>query len=147
LSEKIKGIDKLNIKADESVVDIIMEFGTEKKHCEIAHIRQNKTNPRRYDFTYLGQYAQAYDTLIDNEFEERIINSEQLKKLREKLLSRINEYCAKKNKSKKPELYSQLFQGREENGTFENVRNSILFFVDIFADKIDKFGKIYGEIK
>ena len=123
----------------------MVDLGIGSMGCEIAHIRRNSTNQDRYDFTYLGPYAQAYDTLIDNELlTYRIADFSQLKRLREKLSKRIDESYEEKDKNKRIDFHSRLFQGREESNTFEEVRNSILFFADVFADKIYKFGKIYG---
>ena len=59
------------------------------------------------------------------------------------LKSKIVENKKQKDKKRK-HSYFDLFQGRDENRTYEDVRNTILLFADVFIDKIKKFGKTYG---
>ncbi len=149
LKERIKGFEhSLRIKSEKDVTDIVVDYGDENgRFVQIAHIRRNQKNPAGFDFTYLGHYGLAYDTLMDNEtedIEQRIQDSRQLSSIREMLKKRIDEDEGKKRYE---EFYAQSFQGREENKPFEEVKESILFFADAFIDNADKYSRTYGDAK
>ena len=148
LQEKIEGIKYLHLISDGSIVDIIMEYGikledgTEKKYCEIAHIRKRKYT-EKFDFTYLSTNAMAYDTLIDSEVEKRISKSLQLTKMKNELSKILGEVKKLHKKEKNTSYYSNSFEGRDVDKEFSEVRDSMLFFTDVFIDKAVKFGRSY----
>ncbi len=138
LSSRYNG-EYLTVKFDNNKLYLRLDLNIGVEGFETIHISNTKDNEENYELSYMGTYSQAFTTFLEEGNQDRINLSPILEKFRKNTQEKKIKGDTEIVDSKRKEFNSQFLLQREVILGYNESKDVVVYFADIFSKKVDKY--------